>query len=43
MRIALSRRLQRQLERAPQDLRQQLADAVKELPVCWDNPIAMPV
>ena len=38
MRIALSRRIQRQLEHAPQDLRQQLADAVKELPHALGQP-----
>lgn len=38
MRIALSRRIQRQLERAPLDLRQQLADAVKELPQALGQP-----
>jgi mRNA-degrading endonuclease RelE of RelBE toxin-antitoxin system len=38
MRIALSRRIQRQLERAPLGLRQQLADAVKELPQALGQP-----
>ena len=38
MRIALSRRFQRQLERAPLDLRQQLASAVKELPQVFGQP-----
>jgi mRNA-degrading endonuclease RelE of RelBE toxin-antitoxin system len=38
MRIALSRRIQRQLEHAPQDLRQQLAEAVKELPRVLGQP-----
>ena len=38
MRIALSHRLQRQLEHAPQDLRQQLAEAVKELPRALGQP-----
>jgi mRNA-degrading endonuclease RelE of RelBE toxin-antitoxin system len=38
MKIALSRRIQRQLERAPIDLRQQLAEAVKELPQTLSQP-----
>ncbi|HVM62906.1 MAG TPA: hypothetical protein VMV72_18740 [Verrucomicrobiae bacterium] len=38
MRIALSRRMQRQLERAPLDLREQLADAVKEFPQALGQP-----
>jgi len=38
MRIALSRRIQRQLEHAPDDLRRQLADAVKELPHALGQP-----
>ena len=38
MRIALSRRIQRQLEHAPLDLRQQLADAVKELSKALGQP-----
>jgi mRNA-degrading endonuclease RelE of RelBE toxin-antitoxin system len=38
MRIALSHRIQRQLENAPQDLRSQLADAVKQLPRMLGQP-----
>ncbi len=38
MRIALSRRIQRQLERAPDDLREQLAEAVSRLPEAMGNP-----
>ena len=38
MRIALSRRMQRQLEHAPLDLRQQLAKAVKDLPQALGQP-----
>ena len=38
MRIALSHRIQRQLEHAPQDLREQLAVAVKQLPRALGQP-----
>ena len=38
MRIALSRRCRRQLEHAPEDLRQQLASAVTELVATLGQP-----
>jgi len=38
MRIALSRRIQRQLEHAPDDLRRQLSDAVTQLPRVLGQP-----
>jgi mRNA-degrading endonuclease RelE of RelBE toxin-antitoxin system len=38
MKIALARRLQRQLEHAPEDLRRQLAEAVTKLPEALGHP-----